>query len=75
MPCAAIRSTEMRTESILLDLAMWEQVAMARIYHCMEVFCWKEVQKDGAVAGGGRIQRTLVFNVIKMNYRRRWKYK
>lgn len=56
MPHAAIRSIEMRTKSILLYLAMRGLVVRARIYHCMEVFCSKEVQKDGVVAGGGRIQ-------------------
>lgn len=50
---------------------MGELVAMARMYHCMEAFCWKEVERDGVVAGGGTMQGKLIFNDIKMNCRRK----
>lgn len=42
-----------------LRVVYWTQqcgklVEVARIDNCIQVFCWKEVQKNGVIAGGGK---------------------
>lgn len=55
MPHAAIRSSNVKMESCLLGTVMWrigELVDVTGIDNCIDVFCWKEVQKVEAVVEG-----------------------